>query len=142
MQVNFMKVKENAVAPAYQTTGAAAMDLVAADTVQVEVGVHVKVGTGIAVEIPPGYVGLVFPRSGNAANFGITLSNAVGVIDSDFRGEIQVLLYNAGYDIFQVNAGDRIAQLMIVPFPAVEFAEQTALSDTTRSDGGLGSTGA
>ena len=97
--------------------------------------------TGIAIEIPPGFEAQVRPRSGLAIKHGITLLNAPGTIDADYRGEIKVILINLGHEEFLINRGDRIAQLVICPVIRVELEEVEELSNTERSDGGFGSTG-
>ena len=99
------------------------------------------VGTGLAVEIPDGYVGLVYARSGLACKRGLAPANKVGVIDSDYRGEIKVALFNHGKTAQTVAAGERIAQLVIAPYLRVEYEEVSGLSDTVRGEGGFGSTG-
>ena len=132
MKVRFKKLNENAVAPTYGSDGAAGADLYCAegkDTVVPPRGTAV-VGTGIAAEIPEGYVGLVFARSGLATKMGLAPANKVGVIDSDYRGEIKVALYNHSEEDRTVAAGERIAQLVVVPFLKAEYEETDALSDT------------
>jgi dUTP pyrophosphatase len=100
------------------------------------------VGTGVAVEIPAGHAGLVLPRSGLAREHGITLVNSPGLIDSGYRGELRVLLLNADpAEIFRVEPGDRVAQLVITPIALAEPVEATALGDSVRGDGGFGSSG-
>ena len=100
----------------------------------------IKYDTGIAVEIPPGYVGLVFPRS-SVCKTGLSLANSVGVIDSDYRGSISLVFYKGAELIEAYSYGDRIGQLVIVPIPEVEFVEAEELSETERGAGGYGSTG-
>ena len=115
---------------------------VAAESAVVEPGRRASVGTGLAVAIPDGCAGLVLPRSGLAARHGITLPNAPGLIDSGYRGELRVLLLNTDPDVsFDVAVGDRIAQLVIVRVEAPPLEEAADLGDTTRSEGGFGSTG-
>ena len=99
------------------------------------------VPTGLALEIPPGFEGQVRPRSGLARKFGITLPNAPGTIDSDYRGEVQVLLVNLGAEPYTVQPGDRIAQLIIAPVSIAELEEASTLDETVRGDGGFGHTG-
>lgn len=139
-----MKVKrlyEEALLPTKATEGSAAFDLYAYTEAPLEPGETFKYKTGIALEIPEGSVGLIFPRSGLSTKFGIRLSNCVGVIDSDYRGEIIVALHNDGDESYIINRGDRIAQLMIVDIPKIGIEEVAELSDTKRGIGGFGSSG-
>jgi dUTP pyrophosphatase len=119
------------------------MDLSAAieKEVVLEPGQRTRVPTGIEIEIPFGYQGQVVPRSGLADRAGISLTNCVGTIDSDYRGEVQVLLINHGSQPFTCKRGDRIAQLVVVPTPTVEVVEADELSGSGRDRGGFGSTG-
>ena len=129
--------------PAYHSAGAAGMDLLA-DIAQALVLAPLErcaVPTGIAIEIPPGYEGQVRPRSGRALREGLTLLNTPGTIDSDYRGEIQVIVVNLGRDPASIEPGDRIAQLVIAPVARVELVEVQALDDTPRGGGGFGHTG-
>src|SRR6188768_1403940 len=116
------------------STGAAGMDLASAATEPIEIppGGRVAVPTGLALEIPAGFEGQVRPRSGLARKFGITLTNAPGTIDSDYRGELTVLLVNLGRDAHTIVPGDRVAQLVIAPVTRVEVTEVAELSDTQR----------
>jgi dUTP pyrophosphatase len=127
--------------PSYQTAGASGMDVPAARAARIEPGRWVAVGTGLALEIPPGFEVQVRPRSGLAARHGVTVLNAPGTIDADYRGELQVLLVNHGSAPFDVAVGDRIAQLVVAPVvqAAVEVVE--ALSSSERGAGGFGHTG-
>lgn len=139
-----MKVKrlyEEALLPTKATEGSAAFDLYAYTEAPLEPCETFKYKTGIALEIPEGSVGLIFPRSGLSTKFGIRLSNCVGVIDSDYRGEIIVALHNDGDESYMINRGDRIAQLMIVDIPKIGIEEAAELSDTKRGIGGFGSSG-
>ena len=139
-----MKVKrlyEEALLPTKATEGSAAFDLYAYTEAPLEPCETFKYKTGIALEIPEGSVGLIFPRSGLSTKFGIRLSNCVGVIDSDYRGEIIVALHNDSYESYMIYRGDRIAQLMIVDIPKIEIEEVAELSDTKRGIGGFGSSG-
>ena len=122
---------------------AAGLDLAAAiDTpVVLEPGARAAVGTGLVLEIPPGYEGQVRPRSGNAIRRGLTLVNAPGTIDCDFRGECCVLLINLGSEAVTIESGDRIAQLVIAPVVQAEIEEVDEIEDTERGAGGFGSTG-
>ena len=99
------------------------------------------IGTGLSMEIPEGYVGLIYARSGMACKRGLAPANKVGVIDSDYRGEIMVALYNQSNETKVITSGDRIAQIIIQPVTQFEFNEVDELSDTTRGEGGFGSTG-
>jgi dUTP pyrophosphatase len=118
------------------------MDLHADEAAHLDPGARASVGTGVAIAIPEGYAGLVVPRSGLAAEHGITLVNTPGLIDAGYRGEVRVLLLNTDRDrSFRVTPGDRIAQLVLVRVEAPEPAEVGELSETARGDGGFGSTG-
>jgi len=139
--VRFKRLDPQATLPEYATPGAAGMDVRASVDVSLGTGTWAAVGTGLSVEIPPGFEIQVRPRSGLAAKFGVTVLNAPGTIDSDYRGEVKVLLINLGPQTFAVNRGDRIAQLVVARVPAVSVEEAVDLSDTTRGSGGFGSTG-
>lgn len=121
--------------------GDAGIDLRTTSAVQVNQGSVTKVNTGIRVEIPQGYVGLICPRSGLAANEGVTVVNSPGVIDSNYRGEIIVLLTKLTGGCYTANIGDRIAQLVIVPCPGVKIQQVESLSDSNRGSDGFGSSG-
>lgn len=138
LQIKFKKMNPNAVTPKQGTAGAAGFDLTAVSIEKNEK--MMKYDTGIAVEIPPGYVGLVFPRS-SVCKTGLSLANSVGVIDSDYRGSISFVFYKPMPCIVPYLPGDRIGQLVIVPIPEVEFVEVDELSETERGAGGYGSTG-
>ena len=143
IKVNFKKLNENAVKPTYGTEFSAGADLYACEGGEVTVnpGETKLIHTGLSLEIPEGYAGLIYARSGIATKRGLAPANKVGVIDSDYRGEIMVSLYNHS-DIPQTVAdGERIAQLVITPFLKVEYTETDSLSDTVRGEGGFGSTG-
>ena len=140
MQVRIKKLNENAVIPSYAKGGDAGMDLVATSIIS-ETTTDVTYGMGIALEIPYGFVGLVFPRS-SIRKYELALTNSVGVIDSGYRGEIQATFKKTnGLDSLSYKVGDRIAQIMIIPHPEIEFEEADELSDTERGEGGFGSTG-
>lgn len=143
MKVNFKKLSETAVKPTYGSEFAAGMDMYAdiQEDVDIEAGQTYMCSTGIAMEIPEGYVGLLFARSGLASKQGLAPANKVGVIDSDYRGEIKVALHNHSGETRTIKAGDRIAQLAIVPFLRVDLDEVDELNDTDRGEGGFGSTG-
>ena len=142
-----MKIKRlhpDAILPTYASAGAAGADLHALTDeggVTVGAGQTVLVHTGVAMAIPEGYVGLVYARSGMASKRGLAPANKVGVIDSDYRGEIMVALHNHGDVAQTVEAGDRIAQLVIAPIVTAAFEEVEELDDTDRGAGGFGSTG-
>lgn len=129
--------------PRRASPGSAGYDLRAAidDPVTLAVGERRLVPTGFALEIPPGWEGQVRPRSGLALAHGLTLVNTPGTIDSDYRGEIKVLLINLGSEPVRLHRGERIAQLVFAPVASVEIEERTALGDTERDSGGFGSTG-
>ena len=142
-RVRFQKLRPGAQAPRYMSAGAAGLDLASAadEPIQIPPGGRVAVPTGLAFEIPAGFEGQVRPRSGLARKFGITLPNAPGTIDSDYRGEVQVLLANLGAEAYVVNPGDRIAQLVIAPVVQATWTEVASLDETARGAGGFGSTG-
>ncbi len=129
--------------PSYQTNGAAGMDLRAAIArpVQIAPGRRELIPTGLALAIPPGYEGQVRPRSGLASRHGVTVLNAPGTIDSDYRGEVKVVLVNLGEVPFEVRPGDRIAQLVIAPVKQAAMVLVDDLDETDRGAGGYGSTG-
>jgi dUTP pyrophosphatase len=127
--------------PAYATTGAAGMDVVAAEDLNLPPGARHAVATGFAMAIPEGYEVQVRPRSGLALKHGITCLNTPGTIDSDYRGEVKVILANLGSDPFPIRRGDRIAQLVPAPVQKAAFALVDSLDETTRGAGGFGSTG-
>ena len=131
-----------ATLPTRATTGDAGLDLYASEPATLAAGERASVGTGIAIEIPEGHAGLVLPRSGWAAKHGISLVNAPGLIDAGYRGEVRVLLLNTDREeAFEISEGDRIAQLLVVPFAALEPVEAEALAASERGIGGFGSTG-
>ena len=136
------RLKDNAVVPTRGSKYAAGADLYSAENdLYIEDRQTVMIGTGIAMEIPEGYVGLVYARSGLACKEGLAPANKVGVIDSDYRGEIKVALYNQSGQKKLVKKGERIAQIVIAPFLAPEFTEVSELDETDRGEGGFGSTG-
>ena len=142
MKINFKKLSNSAITPTYAHYGDAGMDLYANESVSVNrFGVPVLVRTGIAIDIPLGYVGLIHPRSGLAKNHGISILNAPGTIDSGYTGEIQVLLYSVSGLEFIVNPGDRIAQLVIKKVEIVELEEVFEFDKSERGENGFGSTG-
>ncbi len=129
--------------PHYASSGAAGADLCAAVTgvLRIEPGARVLVPTGMRIALPEGYEAQVRPRSGLALRYGIVLPNAPGTIDADYRGELQVILWNAGSEPFEVRRGDRIAQLVVAPVARAQWEECAALEDTERGAGGFGHTG-
>lgn len=144
MNLNLKLLRADAKVPAYGTDGAAAMDLSACLTEPLTLnhGDLAMVPTGIAISLPSGdYMALVFARSGLGVKHGISLSNGVGVIDSDYRGEISVGLTNLSQNPYTIQNGDRIAQLAVVPVAHPGLTVVSQLDDTARSDGGFGSTG-
>ena len=144
MQLPIKKLHPNAILPTYGSAGAAGADLYAlieGDPVVINPGETVMIHTGLAMAIPEGYVGLNFARSGLASKRGLTPANKVGVIDSDYRGELMVALHNHGKVPQTVENGDRIAQFLIMPVITADFVETDTLDDTERGAGGFGSTG-
>lgn len=131
--------------PSQQSMGAAGVDLLAAlgisEVVTMAPGARAIVPCGFAMALPPGYEAQVRPRSGLAAKHGVTVLNAPGTIDADYRGEVKVILINHGSAAFEIRRGDRIAQLVVAPVSAVTFSERETLDDTDRGAGGFGSTG-
>lgn len=141
--LKFLRLKPNAKVPTRGSLHSAGHDLYACleESVVVKPNETVKIPTGFALEIPNGYVGLIFARSGLATKKGIAPANKVGVCDSDYRGEYVVALKNSGSEEVVINSGDRIAQLVVMPVLDVKFSEVEALSETGRGEGGFGSTG-
>ena len=127
--------------PRYATQGAAGMDVLAAEDVTLAPGGRHAVATGLSVAIPPGYEIQVRPRSGLALKHGISVPNTPGTIDSDYRGELKVILINHGTEPFQIHRGDRVAQLVLAPVTLAEWDEVADLDETARGAGGFGSTG-
>lgn len=151
MLVNIKRLHKNAVIPKYAKEGDAGLDLVATEVIK-DTPEQITYGTGLAIELPEGYVGLVFPRS-SVRNTGLQLSNSVGVIDSGYRGEIQVT-FNKIFDSEKIydevkilgndnfyKVGDRVAQIIVMKQPYIVFSEVKELSETERGAGGFGSTG-
>jgi dUTP pyrophosphatase len=143
MVVKFKKLSPNAVTPKYSKEGDAGMDLTITSIIS-ETTTDVTYGFGIALEIPKGFVGLVFPRS-SVRKYDLSLTNCVGVIDSGYRGEIQATFKKTnwlkGNDSEKYEVGDRGAQIMLLAYPQIDFVETDNLSETSRGDGGFGSTG-
>ena len=143
MKINIKKLNERAIIPTYGSDYSAGADLYALTDEEISVKPFetVFVHTGLAIEIPEGYAGLVYARSGLACKQGLAPANKVGVIDSDYRGELIVALYNQSCEEKKINYSDRIAQLVVTPFLKCVFSEVEELSDTARGEGGFGSTG-
>jgi dUTP pyrophosphatase len=143
LSVRVFRKDPGARIPEYETQGAAGADIRARVSTAVEIPPlgRVKIPTGLILEIPPGYEAQVRPRSGLAARQGVTVLNSPGTIDSDYRGELEVILINLGSLPFTVNDGDRIAQLVFAPVSRAVMAETESLSATERGAGGFGSTG-
>lgn len=141
MTVRVKRISDGAYLPTYGSPCAAGADLYACGNYTVEAGETVFVHTGLAFELPAGTVGLVYARSGLASKRDLAPANKVGVIDSDYRGEVMVSLHNHGKERREVADGERIAQLIVAPYYACEFEEAESLSDTARGTGGFGSTG-
>ena len=141
--VRFQKLDERAVAPAYGSAAAAGAALYAVTDAPITIasGETVLVHTGLAVEIPAGFVGLVCARSGLATKRGLAPANKVGVIDADYRGEVMVALHNHGAEPQTIDHGERIAQLVLVPYLTAAYEQAEDLTDTDRGAGGFGSTG-
>ena len=127
--------------PAYETAGAAGMDLRAAEAVRLKPGARHLVPTGLSIALPAGFEAQVRPRSGLAVKHGVTVLNSPGTIDCDYRGEIKVPLINLGQEDFFIAQGDRIAQMVIAPVTRINWAEVESLDETARGDGGFGSSG-
>ena len=142
-KVNIKKLNDKAVVPTYGSEFSAGADLYACidEPITIEAGKTVLVHTGIAMEIPVGYVGLVFARSGLASKKGLAPANKVGVIDADYRGEIMVALHNHSDEARTIEAGERVAQIALLPVLAADFEVVDDLTDTARGAGGFGSTG-
>ena len=141
--VRIKKLKDNATIPTYGSEFAAGADLYAAidEAVTIEAGETKLIPTGIALEIPVGFAGLIYARSGLAAKRHLAPANKVGVVDADYRGEVMVALHNHSSIPQTVAAGERIAQLVITPYIVADFEESEELSETVRGEGGFGSTG-
>ena len=136
-RVRIKKLCEKAIVPSYQSSSAAGADLYACEGAEIKAGQTVLIKTGIAMEIPDGYAGLIFARSGLATKMGLAPANKVGVIDSDYRGEIMVALHNHSGEDRSIAEGDRVAQLVIVPYLFADFEECDELCNTQRGTGGF-----
>ncbi len=143
MKIRIKKLNEKAVTPAYGSEFAAGADLYACTEGDTEIKPHTTavIPTGIALELPMGYAGLIYARSGLATKKGLAPANKVGVVDCDYRGEVKVALHNHSETVQSVSAGERIAQIVIAPYITAEFEETEELSRTVRGAGGFGSTG-
>lgn len=143
MNIKVKKLKPGATVPTMGSKFAAGADLYSAEDadIVIEPSETKFIGTGLAMEIPEGYVGLVYARSGLACKRGLAPANKVGVVDSDYRGEIKVALHNHGKEAQTVEKGERIAQMVIAPYLSVNYEEADELSETERGEGGFGSTG-
>ena len=143
MEVNIKKLREDAVIPTYGSEFSAGADLYACvdEVVSIEPGETKLIHTGLAMEIPTGYAGLIYARSGLASKKGLAPANKVGVVDADYRGEVMVALHNHSNVTASIEPKERIAQLVITPFLAATFQETEELNDTVRGEGGFGSTG-
>jgi len=142
-RVQVRKLRPDAIVPRYMTARAAGLDLCAAidQPITLVPGAAAAIGTGLAMAIPDGYEGQVRPRSGLAMKSQVTVTNAPGTIDADYRGHVMVLLINHGREPFTITSGDRIAQLVIAPVVRAELVEVDSLDETDRGAGGFGSTG-
>ena len=136
-----LKAAEDVTPPSYATEGASGMDLRASEAAVIKAGGRAAVGTGLYIELPEGYEAQVRPRSGLALKHGVTVLNTPGTIDSDYRGEIRVILANFGEEDFSIEPGDRIAQMVFAPVTKAELVRVDELGETRRAEGGFGSTG-
>lgn len=141
MKLNIKKLNINAKLPTYGTSGSAGADLYSLENVVIEPNKTVFVHTGLSMEIPEGYAGFVYARSGMASKKDLAPANKVGVVDSDYRGEIMVAIHNHGCEVRSIEIGDRIAQIVIAACVRCEFTECDELGQTQRGEGGFGSTG-
>lgn len=141
MKVSVRRLDRDLPLPTYATAGAAGLDLRAAESATLKPSQRTLMPTGLVIALPEGYEAQVRPRSGLAVMHGVTVLNAPGTIDSDYRGEIKVPLINLGTDDFVIARGDRIAQMVVAPVVRVELVELAELDDTTRAGGGFGSSG-
>lgn len=143
INMNIKKLDSVAKIPTRGSSSAAGYDLYGVNVKEIDIAPHstVKVGTGIAMEIPEGYFGAIYARSGLATKKGLRPANCVGVIDSDYRGEVIVAIHNDTDEFMTIFPQDRIAQLVVMPYLEVSFTEVSELNDTDRGEGGFGSTG-
>lgn len=140
-EVNFIKLDKDACVPTRGTDQSAGADLYSVEETEIKKGETKLIHTGLAMEIPEGYGGFIFARSGLATKKGLAPANKVGVVDSDYRGEIMVSLHNHSSENQIVAKGERVAQLVFLPYAAAKFVEVESLSETERGEGGFGSTG-
>jgi len=136
MKIRIKKLDENAILPKYAHDGDAGMDVFAQNMTVTDK--YIEYGTGLSFEVPKGYVMLIFPRS-SVSNKHLMMKNSVGVLDSGYRGELKLRFQKNGEDVY--NIGDKIGQIIILPYPEIEFEESASLDETTRGSGGFGSTG-
>ena len=143
MNINIKKMNKNAIMPHRATTFSAGADLYAciSEDIVINPSERILIPTGIAMAIPESYGGFIFPRSGTASKYGISLSNCVGVVDSDYRGEIKIAIINHINEVYTIKNGDRIAQMVIMPVDLCSYTECDSLDETDRGEGGFGSTG-
>jgi dUTP pyrophosphatase len=141
MLLKVKRLSPAAVLPAYAHPGDAGLDLCACEAVEIAPATSAMVRTGIALELPPGTEGQVRPRSGLAARHAVTVLNSPGTVDEGYRGEVRVILINHGTEVFRVEPGMRIAQLVVCPVLRVQVSEVADVGDTSRGAGGFGSTG-
>lgn len=142
LKVKIQKLNSLASIPGYTRQGDAGMDLKATESMLLKPGERACVGCGFALALPEGYGAFVLPRSGLASNHGISIVNAPGLIDSNYRGEIKVILVNLdSKESFEISVGDRIAQMVIMPVPTIDFEEVSTLDETERGAAGFGSSG-
>lgn len=143
LKLEIKKLREDAILPKRGSDSSAGYDLYACidEDLRIDPGETIKIGTGLAIAIPEGYFGGIFARSGLATKNGLRPANCVGVCDSDYRGEYIIAIHNDSNEVQTIKQGDRIAQLVIIPFLAVDFEPVDELNDTSRGKGGFGSTG-
>ncbi len=141
MKIKIQKINNDAIVPHYIHKGDAGMDLYSVEEATLLAGERKLIGTGLKFEIPTGFELQVRPKSGLAANFGVTVLNTPGTVDCGYRGEVKVILFNSSKENYQVKKGEKIAQAVIAKVEEAEIEEVKELSETTRGDGGFGSTG-
>jgi len=141
VEIKRLAHNQDLLLPAYETAGAAGMDLRAAESITLKPGARHLIPTGISISLPQGFEAQVRPRSGLAVKHGVTVLNSPGTIDCDYRGEVKVPLINHGHDDFVIARGDRIAQMVIAPVTRISWTEVSALDETARGTAGFGSSG-